>query len=82
MSFDKAKKLVEWLELNQPNQQFKLDDMKELLSIAMAELADQNDKSFESIPEAYVDAIIDDMKVSGEYYQLDKKIESFKSKFL
>ena len=82
MSPNKTKKLVEWLELTRPNQQYNLDDIKELLSIAMAELDDQKDKSFESLPGAYAEAIIEDLKSSREYYRLDDKIERFKSRFI
>jgi len=81
MSLDKTKKLVEWLEATQPEMQYSLEDMKELLSIAMTELSDQNDKTFDALPGAYFDAIIEGMKACGEYYLLDNKIENFKSRF-
>jgi len=81
MSLPKTKKLIEWLEVSQQNRQYNIDDMKELLSIAMTELADQNDKTFDALPQGYIDAIIEDMKASGEYYRLDNEIESFKSRF-
>jgi hypothetical protein len=79
MSLEKTNTLIEWLEKNQPGQQYSLDDMKELLSIAMTELAEQNDKTFESLPQGTIDAIIELMNASGEYYRLDNEIERFKS---
>lgn len=75
----KTNQLIEWLETTRPCQQFSLQAMKELLSIAMAEIAGQNDKSFDALPYAYIDDIIVNMKISGEFYQLDNKIEKFKS---
>ncbi len=82
MSLEKTKKLVEWLEINHQNQQFNFDDMKELVSIAIAELKDQSDKSFDfGIPSGYMDSIIESMKASGEYYLLENKIASFKARF-
>lgn len=81
MSLDKTRKLVEWLEITQLNRQYNLDEVKELLSIAMTELADQKDKSFESLPGASVDAIIEDMKASGEWHRLDNQIASYKARF-
>ena len=81
MSLPKTKKLIEWLEVSRQNMQSSIDDMKELLSIAMTELDDQNDKTFESLPQGYIDVIIEGMKASGEYYRLDNEIESFKSRF-
>jgi len=81
MSLPKTKKLIEWLEVSQQNRQYNIDDMKELLSIAMTELADQNDKTFDALPQGHIDAIIEYMKASGEYYRLDNEIESFKSRF-
>ena len=72
---DKTKKLIEWLESStQPSQHFSLADIKEIISIAMTEVAEKNDKSFESLPNAIVEDIIIDMKASGEYYRLEHKI--------
>jgi len=82
MSLDKTKQLIDWLETNHANHQFSIGDMKELLSIAMSELADQNDKTFDALPGGIITAIIDSMKASGEYYRLDNKIEKYKSQFL
>jgi len=81
MSLKKTHLLFEWLETSQPNRLYSLDDMKELLSIAMTELADENDKTFECLPQGHIDAIIELMKESGEYYRLDRQIESFKQRF-
>ena len=81
MSLPKTKKLIEWLEVSQQDRQYSIDDMKELLSIAMTELADHNDKTFESLPQGYIDAIIEDMKASGEFDRLDNEIELYKSRF-
>ncbi|MEI7526366.1 MAG: hypothetical protein WCJ95_18610 [Mariniphaga sp.] len=81
MSLEKIDQLIEWLETTQQNRQYSLDDMKELLSIAMTELADENDKTFECLPQGHIDAIIELMKESGEYYRLDRQIESFKQRF-
>ena len=81
MSLTKTKKLIEWLEVTQRDRQYNLDDMKELLSIAMTELADHYDKTFDSLPQGHIDAIIEEMKASGEYYRLDNEIESYKARF-
>jgi hypothetical protein len=81
MSLDKTWKLIEWLETTLKNRQYNIDDLKELLSIAILELEDQNNKTFDSLPQGYYDAIIRGMKESGEYYRLDRKIESFKMRF-
>ena len=82
MYLERTKQLIDWLEINQPYKQFSLQDMKELLSIAMTELDDQNDKTFDALPGAYIEAIIESMKASGECYRLDNKIEQFKSRFI
>ena len=82
MYLEKTKQLIDWLEITHPNKQFSLQDIKELLSIAMTELADQNDKSFDALPAANIEAITEIMKTSGEYYRLRNKIEQFKSHFI
>ena len=81
MSLEKIDQVIEWLETTQQNRQYSLDDMKELLSIAMTELADENDKTFECLRQGDIDAIIELLKESGEYYRLDRQIESFKQRF-
>jgi hypothetical protein len=78
---DKTKQLLEWLEMSQPNRLFNLQDMKELLSIAITELSDKNDKSFETLPGNIVEAVTESIKTTGEYYRLDNQIEKFKSQF-
>jgi hypothetical protein len=78
---EKTKLVIEWLEITQPNRQFSLQNMKELLSIALAELADQNDKTFDALPGNIIEVITESMKTSGEYYYLDEKIEKFKMSF-
>ena len=55
--------------------------MKELLSVALSELGEENDKTFECLRQGHIDAIIELMKESGEYYRLDRQIESFKQRF-
>lgn len=81
MSLKKTHQLFEWLETTQQNRLYNLDDMKELLSIAMSELGEENDKTFECLRQGDIDAIIELMKESGEYYRLDRKIESYKQRF-
>jgi len=78
---DKTKQVLEWLEIFQPNRLFSLQDMKELLSIAMTELSDKNDKSFEVLPGNIIEAVTESMRANGEYYRLDNQIEVFKSQF-
>jgi hypothetical protein len=80
MSLVKTKKLLEWLKENRPNQKFNLEDMIEFLSIALAELGEQNDKTFESLPQSFINDIIELEKASGEYYRLDNQIESLKKR--
>jgi len=82
MSLKKTHQLFKWLETTQLNRQYSLDDMKELLSIAMSELGEENDKTFECLRQRHIDAIIELMKESGEYYRLDRKIESYKQRFM
>ncbi len=77
----KTQILLEWLEANQPNRQYSLAEVKEFLSIDRLEWSEQNDVTFECLPYNIIDAIIEEMKASGEYYRLDNKIESFKSQF-
>lgn len=55
--------------------------MKKLLPVALTELADENDKTFECHSQGHIDAIIKLMKDSGDYYQLNRKFESFKMRF-
>ena len=78
---EKTKQVIEWLEITQPNRKFSLQKMKELLSIALAELADQNDKTLDALPGNIIEVITERMKTSGEYYYIDDKIEKFKMSF-
>ena len=82
MSQEKTLRLIEWLETSQTDRKYSLDDMKELLSIAMIEIGDNNIRMYDGLPGSTVDAIIEEMKASGEYYLLDRKVESFKSRFM
>ena len=81
MSIDKTKNLIEWLENNQSNRNYNIMDIKEILSITMLELSEHNDKTFESLPQVYIDDIIKLQKETGEYYQLDNLIKKFKDRF-
>lgn len=72
--------LLEWLEANQPNRQYSLSEVKEFLSIDRLEWSEQNDVTFECLPYNIIDAIIEEMKATGEYDRLDRKIEDFKSR--
>ncbi|MBW6533920.1 MAG: hypothetical protein K0B11_02830 [Mariniphaga sp.] len=81
MSIDKTNNLIEWLENNQSDRNYNIMDVKEILSIAMMELSEHNDKTFESLPQAYIDDIIKLQKETGKYYQLDNQIKRFKGRF-
>lgn len=81
MNLEKTHQLIDWLGTTQPNQQYSLDDMKELLSIAMTEISNQNMRMYDGLPGNIVEALIEKEKASGVYYQLDNKIWSFKSRF-
>lgn len=81
MSIEKTKELMVWLEKNHPTRHFSLDDMKELLSIAMTELANTDYRVYDGLPGSVIDALFEDMKSSGEYYRLDNKIKEYKSRF-
>lgn len=82
MSLGKTNQLIEWLETNRPDQQYNLDDLKELLSIAMTELSDQNTRMYDGLPGNVVDELIKEEKATGEFYRLEKKIRFFKMHFM
>lgn len=48
-----------------------------IYKIIIAEFDSQNFKSFESLSVSIVDELFEEMKTSGEFDLLDKKIESF-----
>lgn len=81
MNLEKTHQLIDWLGTTQPNQQYSLDDMKELLSIAMTEISNQNLRMYDELPGNIVEALIEEEKASGVYYRLDDKIRSYKSRF-
>lgn len=77
-----TKQLINWLETDRPNQQYNLDDLKELLSIAMTELSDQNTRMYDGLPGNLIDELIKEEKVTGIFYQLEEKIKFFKMRFI
>lgn len=81
MNLEKTHQLIYWLGTTQPNQQYSLDDMKELLSIAMTEISNQNLWMYDELPGNIVEALIEEEKASGVYYRLNDKIRSYKSRF-
>jgi hypothetical protein len=81
MDIEKTKKLFEWIETIDKNRLYSLADMKELLEICMAEMAERNDKSFECLPGSVIDEIIEISKTTGEFYYLEEKIARFKARF-
>lgn len=81
MNLEKTHQLIDWLGTTQPDQQYSLDDMKELLSIAETEISDQNLQMYDGLPGNIVEALIEKEKASGVYYRLDDKIRSYKSRF-
>ena len=81
MGIVKTLQLIDWLEQNHPGHSYGTDDIRNILSIAMAELADQNDKTFESLPYSVIEEVIEIMKAKGEFYYLDDRINSYKARF-
>jgi hypothetical protein len=82
VSLEKTHQLIEWLETNKPGQQFSLEDLKELLSIAMTELSEQNSRMYDGLPWNVVDELIKEEKATGEFYQLENQIKLFKMRFM
>lgn len=82
MSLEKTHQLLEWLESTFPYQNFNHADLKELLSIAMYEIEDEYNKTFDHLPRSVYDSFIQAQKESGEFYKLDNKIKHFKEQFL
>jgi hypothetical protein len=81
MRIEKTEKLIVWLETNHPDRHFSLNEMKELLSIALAELAENNFRIYDGLPGSVIEALFEEMKSSGEYYRLDNKLKNFKLRF-
>lgn len=79
MRLTKTQELIRWLEENQPERQYKISEIKDLLSIIEIELSIINDKSLESLPYSIVKEIIEESTKSGDIYMLNKSIDRFKS---
>lgn len=80
MRIKKTEKLMVWLETNHPDHHFSMDDMKELLSIAMTELKDTDYRVYDGLPGSVIEVLFEDTKSSGEYYHLDNRIKDFMSR--
>jgi hypothetical protein len=80
MSKQKAKEMLAWLEANYPNASFTLADLKELLDIDRLAEPGIFGPMYEHFTNKMIEEEIARQKASGEYYELDRKVEAFKAK--
>ena len=82
MNLDKTQKVIEWLETTPAGRPYSLDDLKEVLSIAIIEIEENDYQKYDDkLPLGVIRAMIEDSKASGVYYRVDNNIQSFKSRF-
>lgn len=78
MKLEKTKALLSWLEKNQPERKYTIEELQKLIDIAILEATIQNDNFMEKLPASVVKRMIEESKESGDLYKLDKFIDQFK----
>ncbi|MDD3014297.1 MAG: hypothetical protein PHC34_11395 [Candidatus Gastranaerophilales bacterium] len=75
---EETNKLLDWLGKNQPERKYSIVDLHEILSIAILEISENNNKSLESIPLNIIEVIKESQEYSDTLDKLIKKVNDFK----
>ena len=81
MSAKQSNKLIAWLEENYPGVNLTLTEVKELLEIERTAEAGIYGPWAENLSQGMIDDMVQDLKDSGEYHLLERKVELFKASF-
>lgn len=78
MAEQQTNELIAWLEENYPKAVLSIDEVKAFIVIERTPEPDVIGRWAEKVPQRVIDEMIQEEKDSGEYYQLDNKVEAFK----
>lgn len=80
MAKQQVNEIIKWVEDNYPNSTLTITEVKELITIERTAEPGIYGAWAENLPQRLVDEMEKELKDSGEYYILEKKVKDFKDK--